>query len=62
MHPIACVLTLIYQPAPVIKFRKTLSGMTEFSPALGSIPRRVLLAVAQTSGTPAFLPFLKTCG
>ena len=62
MHSIAFVLALIYKAAPVIKFRKALSGMTEFSPALGSIPRRVLLAVAQTRGTPTFLPFLKTCG
>ena len=62
MHPIAFVLALIYQAAPVIKFRKALSGTTEFSPVLGRIPRRVCRAVEHTSGTPTFLPFLKTCG
>ena len=62
MHPIAFVLALIYKAAPVIKSRKALSGTTEFSPVLGRIPRRVCRAVEQTSGTPTFLPFLKTCG
>ena len=62
MHPIAFILALIYKAAPVIKSRKGLSGTTEFSPVLGRIPRRVCRAVEQTSGTPTFLPFLKTCG
>ena len=62
MHPIAFVLALIYKAAPVIKSRKALSGTTEFSPILGKIPCRVCRAVEQTSVTPTFLPFLKTCG
>jgi hypothetical protein len=62
MHPIACVLALIQKAAPVIKSCEALSGMTKFSPTLGSVKRRVLRAVAETSGTPTFLPLLKTCG